>query len=161
MLWEFNSDDPQEDCLVVVQLLSHVWLLETPWIAACQPSLSFTISQSLVKLMSTEWLVMPSKHLILCCSRLLLPSIFPSSMVFQWVLELPKYWSFSFSISPSNAYSGLVSFNIDWFDLLAFQGTLKSLLQHHSSKALCLEHSTRSKNITAPALSLMMTVPSR
>ena len=161
MLWEFKSDDAQEDCLVVVQLLSHVRLLETPWTAACQPSLSFTISQSLVKLMSTEWLVMPPKHLILCCSRLLLPSIFPSSTVFQWVLELPKYWSFSFSISPSNEYSGLVSFNIDWFDLLAFQGTLKSLLQHHSSKALCLEHSTCSKNITAPALSLMMTAPSR
>ena len=108
MLWELNSDDPQEDYLVVVQSLSHVRLLETPWIAACQASLSFTISQSLVKLMSTKWLVMPSILLIPCCSCLLLPSVFPSSRVLQWVLELPKYWSFSFSTSPSSEYSGLI-----------------------------------------------------
>ena len=111
---------------------------ETPWTAAHQTSLSFTISQSLLKLMSIE-LVMPSNHLILCCPLLLPPSIFPSIRVFSSALALrirwPKYWSFSFSISPSNEYSGLISFRIDWFDLLAVQGTLRSLLQHHSSKA--------------------------
>ena len=124
---------------VFVQSLSHVQLFATPWTAAHQASLSFTISQSLLKLMSIE-LVMPSNHLILC--PLLLPLIFPSIRVFsnESVLHIkwPKYWSFSFSISPSNEYSGLISFRIDWFDLLAVQGTLKNLLQHHSSKASIL-----------------------
>ena len=125
----------------VVQLLSHVWLFVTPWTAARQTSLSFTISQSLLKLMSIE-LVMPSKHLILCHPLLLLPSVFPNIRVFSNELALrirwPKYWSFSFSISPANDYSGLISFRIDWFDLLAIQGTLKSLFQPHSSKASIL-----------------------
>ena len=109
----------------------------TTWTAACQASLSITNSRSLLKLTFIES-VMPSNHLILCCSLLLLPSIFPSIRVFsnESVLHIrqPKYWSFSFSISPSNEYSGLISFRIDWLDLLAVQGTLKSLLQHHSSK---------------------------
>ena len=115
----------------------------TPWIAACQASLSFTISQSLLKLMSIES-VMPS-HLILCCPFLLLPSIFPSIRVFfnesALCIKWPKHWSFSFSISLSNKYLGLISFRIDWLDLLAVQGTLKSLLQHHSLKASILWHS--------------------
>ena len=126
-----------------VQLLSHVWLFATPWIAARQASLSITNSQSLPKLMSIEPM-MPSNHLILC-HPLLLPSIFPSFRVFSNVSGLhirwPEYWSFSFSISPSNEYSGLMSFRMDWLDLLAVQGTLKSLLQHHSSKASILWHS--------------------
>ena len=109
-----------------------------PMDAACQASLSITNSQSLPKLMSIES-VMPSNHLILCLPLLLLPSIFPSIKVFsnESVLRIrwPKYWSFSFNISPSNEYSGLISFRMDWLDLLAVQGTLKSLLQHHSSKA--------------------------
>ena len=121
-----------------VQLLSHAQLLATPWTAAHQASLSITNSQSLLKLM----LLMPSNHLILCHPLLLLPLIFPSIRVFSDELVLhikwPKYWSFSFSISPSNVYSGLISFRMDWLDLLAVQGTLKSLLQHHSSKALIL-----------------------
>ena len=129
----------------VFQLLSHVWLFVTPWTATCQASLSFTISQSLPKLMSIES-VIPSNHLILCHPLLLLPSIFPSIRVFSNESALhmswPKYWSFSFSISPSNEYSGLISFSIDWLDLLAVQGTLKSLLHHHSSKASILQHST-------------------
>ena len=120
-----------------VQSLSCVWLCVTPWTAACQASLSITNSQSLFKLMSFK-LVMPSNHLIFCCPFLLLPSIFSSIRVFssESVLRIrwPKYWSFSISISPSNEYSGLISFRIDWFDLLAIQGTLKSLLQHHSSR---------------------------
>ena len=124
-----------------VQLLSHVWLFVTPWTAAHQASLSITNSWSLLKLMSIE-LVMPSIHLILCCSLLLLPSIFPSIRVFSnesaLCIRCSKYWSFSFSISPSNEYSGLISHRIDWLDLLAVQGTLKSLLQHHSSKASVL-----------------------
>ena len=184
--------------LVIVQSLSHVWLFATPWATACQASLSFIISQSFVKLMSTE-LVMLSNHLILCRPLLLPPSIFPSISSVQslsriWLLATPwtatcqaslsitnswsppnhlilchpllllpwifpsirvfsnesalrnrwpKYWSFSFSISPSNEYSGLISFRIDWFDLLAVQGTLKSLLQHHSSKASILQHSVQ------------------
>ena len=115
----------------VVQLLGHVWLFATPWTTVSQPSLSFIISQSLLKLMSIESL-MPSNHLILRCPLLLLISIFPSIMVFSNKLALltrwPKYWSFSFSISPSNEYSGLISFRIDWFDLLVAQGTLESLL---------------------------------
>ena len=121
-----------------VQSLSHVRLFATPWTAACQASLSITNSHSLLKLMSIE-LEMPSTHLILCHPLLLPPSIFPSVRVFsnQSVLRIrwPKYWSFSFSIGPSNEYSGLISFRMDWLYLLAVQGTLKSLLQHHSSKA--------------------------
>ena len=123
-----------------VQSLSHVLLFATPWTVACQASLSITNSQSLLKLMSIDS-VMPSKHLILC-RPLLLASVFPSIRVFssESVLHIrwPKYWSFSFSISPSSEYSGLISFRIDWLDLLAVQGTLKSLLQHHSSKASIL-----------------------
>ena len=121
-----------------VQLLSHVQLFATPWTAAHQASLSITNSQSLLKLMSIE-LVMPSNHLILCCPFLLPPSIFPSIRVFSnesvLCIRWPKYWSFSFSISPSNEYSGLISFRMDWLDLLAVQGTLKRVLQHCSSKA--------------------------
>ena len=113
---------------VVVQSLSCVWLFVTPWTAAGQASLSFTISQSLLKLMSIES-VIPSYDLILCHPLLLLPSIFPSTRVFSNELALlirwPKYWCFNFSINPSNEYSGLISFRIDWFDLLAVQGTLK------------------------------------
>ena len=127
-----------------VQLLSHVWLFATPWTAAHQASLSITNSGNLLKLMSIE-LVTPSNHLILCHPLLLPPSIFPSSRVFsnESVLRIrwPKYWSFSYSISPSNEYSGLTSFRMDCVDLLAVQGTLKSLLQHHSSKASILWHS--------------------
>ena len=112
--------------------------------AACQASLSFTISRNLLRFMSIES-VMPFNHLIFCCPLLLLPSIFPSVRVFsnESVLHIrwPKYWDFSFNISPSNEYSGLISFRIDWFDLCAVQGTLKSLLQHHSSKAPILWHS--------------------
>ena len=128
-----------------VQSLSRVQLFATPWIAARQASLSITNSQSLLKLMSLE-LEMPSSHLILCCPLLLLPSIFPSIRVFsnESILHIrwPKYWSFSFSISPSNKYSGLISFRMDWLNLLAVQGILKSLLQHHSSKAFILRRST-------------------
>ena len=133
-------------CIVVVQLLSHVQLFVTPWTAALQASLSITDSWSLLKLMSTE-LVMPSNHLILCYLLLLLPSIFLSIRVFSNELALhirwPKYWrfSFSFSISPSNEYSGLISFRMDRLDLLAVHGTLKSLFQHHSSKASIPRHS--------------------
>ena len=129
--------------VVVVQLLSCDWLLVTPWTAAHQASLSFNICLSLLKLMSIDS-VMPSKHLILCL-LLLLPSIFPSTRIFSnesaLCIRWPKYWSFSFRISPSNEYSGLISFRMDWLDLLAVQGTLKSLLQHHSSKASILQHS--------------------
>ena len=117
----------------------------TPWTAVHQASLSIINSWNLLKLMSIES-VMPSNHLILCCPLLLLPSIFPSIRVFSnesvLLIRWPKYWSFSFSISASNEYLGLISFRIDWFDLLAIQGTLKSLLQHHSSKASILQHST-------------------
>ena len=119
-----------------VQSLSHVQLFVIPWTAACQASLTITNSQSLPKLMSIES-VMPSNHLILCAPLLLLPSIFPSIRVFTNE-SVPKYWSFSFSISSSNEPSGLVSFRMGWLDLLAVQGTLKSLLQHHSSKASIL-----------------------
>ena len=123
-----------------VQSLSHVQLFATPRTAACQASLSITNSQSLLKLMSTE-LVMPSSHLILCHLLLLSPSIFPNIRIFsnESVLDIrwPKYWHFS--ISPSNEYSGLISFRMGWLDLLAVQGTLKSLLQHHSSKASILQ----------------------
>ena len=127
-----------------VQLLSCVRLFATPWTAARQASLSITSSQSLLKLMPTE-LPMPSNHLILCCPLLHPPSIFPSIGVFSNESALhirwPKYWSFSFCISPSNEHSGLISFRMDWLDLLAVQGTLKSLLQHHSSKASILRRS--------------------
>ena len=116
----------------------------TPWTAVPQDSLSITNSRSFLKLMSIES-VMPSNHLILCLSLLLPPSVFPSIRVFssESVLRIrwPKYWSFSFSISPSNEYSGLISFRMDWLDLLAVQGTLKSLLQHHSLKASILRRS--------------------
>ena len=126
-----------------VQSLSRVLFFETPWTAARQASLSITNSWILLKLMSIKS-VMPSNHLILCCPLLLLPSIFPSIRVFsnESVLRIrwPKHWSFSFSISPSNEYSGLISFRIDWIDLIA-QGPLKSLLQHHSSKASILRRS--------------------
>ena len=125
----------------VVQLPSHVQLFATTWTTAYQASMSFTISLSFLKLMSIQS-VMPSNHLILCHPLLLLPSIFPSIRVFsnESVLHIrwPNYWSFSFSISPSNEYSGLNSSRFDWFDLLALQGTLKSLLQHHSLKASIL-----------------------
>ena len=127
-------------CSVVQSCLT----LATPWTAARQVSLSFTISQNFLKLILNEW-VMPSNHLILWRPLLLLPSIFPSSSVFSnesaLCIRWPKYWSFSFSISLSNEYSGLISFRIDWFDLLAVQGTLKSLLQHHSSKVSVLRYS--------------------
>ena len=128
----------------VVQSLSHVWLFATPWTAPHQASLSFTISLKWIKAMSIE-LVMPPNHLILCYPLLLLPSIFPSIRVFSNelvpLISWPKYCTFSFSISSSNEYSVLISFKIDWFDLCAVQGTLKSLLQHHSSKASILQRS--------------------
>ena len=125
-------------------MFSCVQFFVTPWTAALKASLSFTISQNLLKLMSIE-LVMPSNPLILCFPLLFLPLIFPSIRVFSNELVLhirwPKYWSFSFSISPSNEYSGLISFTIDWFDVLAIQGTLKHFFQNHSSKASILQHS--------------------
>ena len=127
--------------LTVLQLLGHVRLFETPWTAAHQASLSSTIFWSLLKLMSIES-VMPSNHLILC-HCLLPPSVFPSIKVFSNELALlirwPKYWSFNFSISLSNEYSGFISFRMDWLDFFAVQGTLESLLQHHSSKASILQ----------------------
>ena len=123
---------------------SCVQIFATPWNEACQASLSITNSWSLLKLKSIE-LVMPSNHLILCHPLLLLPSLFPSIRVFSsesvLCIRWPKYWSFSFSISPSSEYSGLISFRMDWLDLLAVQETLKSLLQHHSSKSSILWHS--------------------
>ena len=116
--------------------------VSAPWTASCQASLPFTISWSLFQLRSIE-LVMPSNHLVLCCPILLLLSVFPRIKVFPSDTSLhtrwPKYWSVSFNISPSNEYSGLISFRIDWLDLLAVQGTLKSLFQHHSSKASILQ----------------------
>ena len=125
----------------LAQLLSHVWLFATPWTAAYQAYLSITNYCSLLKILSIE-LVIPSNHIILCHPLLFLPSIFPRIRVFsnESVLHIrwPKYWSFSFSISPSNEYSGLISFRTDWLDPLAVQGTLKSLLQYHSSKASIL-----------------------
>ena len=127
-----------------VQLHSSVQLFVTAWMVAHQASLSITNPQSLLKLMSIES-VMLSNHLILCLPLLLLPSTFPSIRVFSnesvLCIRLLKYWSFSFSISPSNEYSGLIAFRIDWLDLLAIQGTLESLLLHHSSKASVLQHS--------------------
>ena len=128
----------------LVQSLNHVQISGTPWTATCLASLSITNSQSLLKLMSIES-VMPSNHLILCHPLLLPTSAFPRIRVFSNGLVLhirwPNYWSFSFNISPSNEYSGLISFRMNWLDLLAVQGTLKSLLQHHSSKASILQHS--------------------
>ena len=139
MLWRI---DKLTKMFSSIQLLSHVWLFATPWTTAHQTSLSITNSQSLLKLMSIE-LVMLSNHLILCHPLLLPPSIFPSIRVFSnksvLCIRWPKYWSFSFSTSPSNEYSGLISFRMVWLDLLAVQGTLKSLLQHHSSKASILQ----------------------
>ena len=127
-----------------VQLLSRGRLFATPWTAAHQASLTITNSQSLPKLMSIES-VSPSNHLILCRPLFLLPSIFPNIGVFSnesaLCIKWPKYWSFSFNISPSNEHPGLISFMMDWLDLLAVQGTVKSLLQHHSSKASILRHS--------------------
>ena len=124
------------------QSLSCVWLFATPQTAACRASLSITNCPRLLRLMCFES-VMPSNDLILCCPLLLLPSIFPSIRLFSNELTLcirwPKNWSFNFSISPSNEYSGLISFRVDWLDLLAVQGTLKSLVQHHSSKASILQ----------------------
>ena len=123
--------------ICVVQFLSCIQMFAAPWTSAHQVFLSFTISQSLFKLLSIE-LMMPSNHLILCHPLLPLPSIFPSIRVFsnEWALHIrwPKYWSLTFSITHSNEYSQLISFRIDWFDLLTVQGTLKSLLQHHNSK---------------------------
>ena len=128
--------------MMSVQSLSHVQIFVIPGTGACQTSLSITDSQSLLKLMSIES-VMPSHHLILCCSLLLLPSIFPSIRVFPnesvLCIRWPKDWSFSFNISPSSEYSQLISFRMDWLDLLEVQGTLKSLLQHHSSKVSILQ----------------------
>ena len=130
--------------LVIFQPLSGIHLFVIPWTAACRAPLSFTISWSLLRFMSIKSVLL-SNHLILCCPLLLWPSVFPSIRVFSSELALrirwPKYWSFSFSISPSSEYSGLISFRIGWFDLLAVQGTLKSFLQHHNSKASILYHS--------------------
>ena len=142
LVWVLNG--PLFLQLISVQSLSHVQLFVTPWIAACQASLSITNSRTSPKLMCIE-LVMPPSHLILWRPLLLLPPIPPSIRVFSNVSTLrmrwPKYWSFSLSISPSNEHPGLISFRMDWLDLLAVQGTFKSLLQHHSSKASILWHS--------------------
>ena len=136
-----GSSSPLSGLVILLLLFSRVQLFATPWTAAHQASLSFTISWSLLKLMSIES-VMPFNHLSLCHPLLLSPSIFPSIRVFsnESVLRIRwlKYWSFSFNISPSSEYSGLISFRIDWFDHFAIQGTLKSLLQHHSSKTSIL-----------------------
>ena len=140
--WKFNNRFFLQGLLLFSP--SVLSLFVTPWIAACQASLSFTISQSLLKLMSIE-LMMPSNHLIFCCPLLFLPSIFLSIRVLSSESALcisgPKYWSFIFINSPFNEQSELISFRIDWFDLLAVQGTLKSLIQNHSSKASVLWHS--------------------
>ena len=142
-VWELGVKSRCDDFFPSVQSLSHAQLFETPWTAARQASLSFTNSWSLLKLMSIQS-VMPSNHLILCRPLLLLPSVFPSirSFSLESVLHIrwPGYWSFSFRISLSNEYSGLISFRMDWLDLIV-QGTLKSFLQHHSSTALILQHS--------------------
>ena len=137
-----NSSTYAADMLSSVQLLRRVWFFVTPWTASCQASLSISKSWSLPKFMSIES-VMPSNHLILCHPLLLLPSIFPSIRVFSNESALriswPEYWSFSFNISPSNEHPGLIFFRMDWVDLFAVQRTLKSLLQHHSSKASILQ----------------------
>ena len=139
-----EEEKSTKSILSSVQSFSRVLLFATPWIKACQASLSITNSQSLPKLMPIQS-VMPSSHLILCCPLLLLPPLLPSIRVFSNESTLrmrwPKYWSFSFSISPSNEHPGLISFRMDWLDLLAVQGTLKNLFQHHSSKASILRHS--------------------
>ena len=139
-LWFCDMEGTQSS----VQWLSHVRLLETPWTAADQTSLPVTNFQSSLKPMSIKW-VMPSNQLFLCHPLLLLPSIFASIRVFSsesvFHIRWPNYWSFSFSISPSNEYSGLISFRMDWLNLLAVQGTLKSLLHHYSSKASVLQGS--------------------
>ena len=139
-----NSEGKNMLAFSSVQSLSHVQLFATSQTAACQASLSITNSQRLLKLMPIE-LVMPSNHCILCCPLLLLPSIIPSIRVFSndsvLCIRWPKCWSFSFSISFANEYSGCISLRIDWLDLLAVEGTLKSLLQHHNSKASILQHS--------------------
>ena len=145
ILWiNLTHSCPQSPQFSSVQLLSRVRLFVTPWIAAHQASLSITNSQSSPKPTSIE-LVMPSSHLILCCPLLLLPPVLPSIRVFSNESTLPNRWpkysSFSFSISPSNEHPGLTSFRMDWLDLLAVQGTLNSLLQHHSTKASILWHS--------------------
>ena len=141
--WISERKKTSLSCLSV-QSLSCIRLFATPWITAHQASLSIINSQSSLKLMSIE-LVMPSNHLLLCRPLLLPPSIFPSIRVFSndsaLLIRWPKYWSFSFNISPSNEHPGLISFRMDWLDLLTVQGTLKSLLQHHSSKASVLWHS--------------------
>ena len=143
-LIKLKSFGTEKETISSIQLLGHNQLFVTPWTAARQASLSIINSQSLLKLMSTK-LVMPSNHLILFCPLLLLPSILPRVRVFsiESVLHVrwPKYWSFSFNISPSNEYPGLIFFRMDWLDLLAVQGTLKSLLQHHSLKASILQQS--------------------
>ena len=140
LIYNLNNSK-EKDLYVFVQLPSHVWLFVTPWTAACQASLSFTISQDFFKFMSIESMML-SNHLILWRPLLLMPSIFPSSRVFSNEsaihISWSKYWSFSFSLSPSKEYSGLISFKMDWFDL-AFQETLKNLLQHHSLKASILQ----------------------
>ena len=146
-----------------VQSLTHDWLFVTPWTAAHQASLSITDSRSLLTLMSIES-VMPSNHLILCSPLLLLPSIFPSIRVFSnesgLHIRWPKYWSFSFNISPSNEYLGLISFRMDWLDLLAVRGTLKSLLKHHKSKASILQRSTFFiVQLSHPYMTIGKTVP--
>ena len=143
--FSFHPSAPlSQDLFSSIQSLSHLQDFATPWTAAHQASLSITNSWSLPKLVSLE-LVMPSNHFILCHPLLFLPSIFPSIRVFsnESVLHIrwPKYWSFSLSISPSNEHPGLFSFRMDWLDLLAVQRTLKSILQHHSSKASILWHS--------------------
>ena len=135
LLWVWY---PRSVQLTSVQSLSHVRLFANAWTAACQVSLSITNCRSLLKLMSIE-LVMPSNHLIFCQALLPLPSVFSSESLLH--IRWPNYWTFSFSISPSNEYSELISFRIDWFDLLAVQGTVKSPLQHHSSKASILQGS--------------------
>ena len=142
MCWIIRSIGRCQGCFLdLVQLLSHVQLFATPWTAACQASLSITNSWSFLKLVSIES-VMPSNHLIPCRPLLLLPSIFPCIRVFSnesvLCIRWPKYWSFIFSISPSKEYSGPISLRMNWLDLLAVQGTLMSLLQHHSSKASTL-----------------------
>ena len=142
--WSINSWVIKQLVSQSVELLSHVWLFATPWTTACQASLSITNSRSPPKPMSIES-VMPSNHLILYRPLLLLPSIFPSIRVFSNESALrirwPEYWGFSFNIIPSSEHPGLISFRMDWLDLLAIQGTLKSLLQHHSSQASILWHS--------------------
>ena len=144
----------------MTQSLSRVWLFATPWTAAHQASLPITSSRTLLKLMSIE-AVMSSDHLVLC-HLLLPPSIFPSIRVFSnesvLCISWPKYWSFSFNINPSNEYSGLVSFRINWFDLFSVQGTLRSLLQHHSSKASVLQHSFLIVQLSHPYMTTGKTI---